>query len=212
MLKPNIVVKYKILVKDKEGNVIDEREEISKSFLKNFMLLLNAIFNKTYNSVVDTSGTEVNAGAKCSYSVSSGWKNGYSVVLTGTCYGGLLVGAGEGDDSYGIIVGSGTTEVTPDDYNLANKIAHGTADGQLYYKKQVVGKGISIEGNTIKQTFSRVFRNDGSVDVTINEIGLVVNIPVDGYKVLIIRDVLSNPVVVPGGGGYVIVTYSMEVN
>ena len=219
-MRVNLNIIYKIVVKDKGGKIVFEKEEESKSPLKNFLLLLNALFRETYVGVVDTSGTTVNTSAKAYWSrwCSGGacWCNGG----TGWCnagnnpywsdYAGLLAGAGEEDDTYGIIVGTNDTPVTPEDYNLGAKISHGSEDGQLYYKGMVVGSSPRVEGDVVEQVFSRVFRNDGSVDVSIKEIGFVVVTSSDNYKVLIIRDVLTNPVVVPGGGGVCIVTYKIQ--
>jgi len=197
-----------ITVKDKKGKVVDKRRVKCNSFVKNFLLLLNAGFRKTGVAVVDIDGTSVTSGVK---GVWRNWcNNGFgdktwcnSGSMTFGRYGLLLVGAGAKDSSYGIIVGSGTTPVSPDDYKLENQIAHGTADGQLYYGDTDV-LDVVVQENKIIQGLQRQFTNQGAVDVEINEIGVVVKTTENNYKVLIIRDVLDTPVTIPSGGTVVI--------
>jgi len=199
--KPNIYLVYKITVKDKDGEVVYSKEKKSESFVANFLTLLHSTLIGQWVTVVDINGNEVTSGSiTASYSVGG---VGYSKCATNP--GRLLLNAPEGDSSYGIVVGTGETPVSPNDYKLENQIPHGSADGQLYYYSSSVGN-VSIKESQIRQTVSRVFENKGSVDVVIKEIGLVAKIH-NGSCILIVRDVLSEPVTVPNSGGVVIVDY-----
>ncbi|MEM2261218.1 MAG: hypothetical protein QXK24_02075 [Ignisphaera sp.] len=111
----------------------------------------------------------------------------------------MFVEAPEADDSFGILVGSGTTAPTPGDYNLAVKILHGTGAGQLYYK-EVTLLSPTIVGSTTKFVIIRNFINNSGGDVVVKEIGLCVRMISDlnAYNhVLIARDVLTTPITVP---------------
>jgi len=194
--KPNLSVEYEIIVRDKNGKIIEHRREESKSLVKNFLLLLNAAFRISYSTVVDTSGTAQNASTKCHYGE---WGNDKRLRK---CYGGWAPSAGEGRDSFGIVIGTGDTPVTADDYNLESKIAHGIGAGQLYYYETVLYSPVIAE-TEITQEFRRAFRNGSGADITVKEIGLIVNIVCDNYKVMIIRDVIT-PLTIPDGATYTV--------
>ena len=209
---PNLQLKYKIIVKDKDGKTIKEYERDARSFVKNFLTALYGSLIEQYISLVDVNGNTIsNTGIIgtwsdwCNYGP---WCNGGSMTVRSL--GILLLNAPEGDDTYGIVVGTGTTPVTPDDYKLEQQIPHGSSDNQLYYQKTSIGAP-NVSNGKVKISISRVFRNDGSVDVNINEIGLQAEVMDSSgatYKVLIVRDVLPQAEVVPGGG-VLIVTYSI---
>jgi len=192
-IKPNLSVEYEITVRDKNGKVIEHRREESKSLVKNFLLLLNAAFRISTSSVVDTGGTAQNAGARYYW---SRWCNAAYGTVAG--YGGWSALAGEGDDTFGIVVGTGNTPVTADDYNLESKIAHGTDAGQLSYNETIL-YGPFVTGTAVVQVFRRQFTNNSGTDITVNEIGLIVKTSGDNYLVMIIRDVI-NSLTIPDGG------------
>ena len=106
--------------------------------------------------------------------------------------------AGAGDDTFGIVVGTGDTPVTADDYNLASKIAHGTGAGQLSYGAVTLYDPF-VSDYTVKQRIARSFTNNSGADITVKEIGLIVKTSVDNYLVMIIRDVIT-PLTIPDGG------------
>jgi len=72
-----------------------------------------------------------------------------------------------GADDIGIVVGSGTTEPTRNDYNLESQIPHGTGTGQLYYYECNVDFGDDYV------QACRTFENQSGADITINEVGLI---------------------------------------
>lgn len=180
-----------LTVRDKTGKVIQKLRRESKSFVKNFMNILHSILTGNDITVVDMNGT--------THTIPYAFKDVDNYLETSFTYG------SETDDEGGIIVGSGTASPTPDDYCLGNKIPHGDADGQLHYKDTVVGSVI-VSGNEITIEITREFNNNGSVSVTVAEVGLVIHIE---YKkggtyiksnILIIRDVLDSTINVPAGG------------
>jgi hypothetical protein len=121
-------------------------------------------------------------------------------ILMPTPASGARVGAEapEGDDSFGIQVGTGTGAVAIGQYALQAKVAHGTASGQLYY-------GATSVANMVKDaewsfTASRPFTNKSGASITVYEVGLVVRILADPStlaNVLLARDVISGGMTVP---------------
>jgi len=137
----------------KTGRVIIEKE--SKSFVIQFLQLLNICFQDLEKTVKDTGGT--------------------SRTVNAPTYGGrefLMVGAPAGNDAYGIQVGTGTTSPTNLDYALESKIAHGTGAGQLQYQAVSVADPTEVAGN-VDLVISRVFLNASGAKITVNEVGLV---------------------------------------
>jgi len=180
-----------VTVRDRTGKVVRRIRRESKSFVKNFMNILHSLFTGADISIVDTYGT--------SRTIPYAFKD-VDNYLTET-----TVLAPEGNDLIGILVGSGTTPPTPDDYSLESKIPHGDGDNQLHYYDVVVSN-VLISGNEMAIEIERSFDNNGTVDVTVREVGLVLEIDYksggvyDSAFVLILRDVLDSPVTVLAGG------------
>lgn len=192
-----IKIKFKISIFDKHGRLVDSVEKECKSFLRNFALILRGLFEGYDNTVTlkDTGGSTF----------------GYPRA-NGACYDFLNIRADIGIDTFGIQVGTGTGSVSRDDYQLEALIPCGSGDGELDYRETVVS---DVDGSPPASEFtvSRQFDNNGSVDVTINEVGLVAEVQgADSlyHDVLIARDVLSTPKTVPAGGS-VTVTYTIRV-
>jgi len=170
---------YEIEVYDDKGNLIEKKSGKGDSILGNWVNLYMAIRAGQEYNFQDTGGT-----------------NRYiSNMAFNNC--GMLAPAG--NDSYGILVGTGTTSVSMNDYALASKIPHGTGSGQLSY-------GDTSSYNDLSDTrwsvgLQRSFDNNSGADITINEIGMVmkVNDGTNDYYVLIARDVIS-ATTVPNGG------------
>ena len=100
----------------------------------------------------------------------------------------------EGEDRYGILVGSSDTPYNIDQYNLQAKIPHGIGTNKLKYGKcesAVVVDSIYI---------SRNFMNESGSNITVKEIGLAVGVNRlnigDWVYYLLARDVIT-PITVP---------------
>ena len=183
MVESSINLLYKIKIEEK-GKIINEFESIARSFVKNFLNMWFAEFNRQngLTTVVDMSGSSWGSQRAGTYG-----------------YDWMGLNASSGVDTYGIVVGSGSTPVTADDYNLASKIQHGTGAGQLSYGSCAVDVPV-VSGNNIDLTISRTFTNGSGADVTINEIGLVARWYNGAYRsIMIARDVLNTPVTVANG-------------
>ncbi|RLJ03010.1 MAG: hypothetical protein DRP11_01945 [Candidatus Aenigmatarchaeota archaeon] len=199
-LKEKLKLELEIVVWDKNGKIIKRHRQEVKSWLKNFALFLKHQLHNENDVVVDTGGasaTIICGLSECDLSYHSA---GYGSLE-------FSANAGDNDDSFGIIVGSGTATVSPDDYNLASKIPHGTGSGQLDYDTHTF-ESPTITNGTVKFSISRSFKNSSGGDVNVNEVGLVIRSlskaadkVCEDVKFLIIRDVLDSTVTVPDGGG-----------
>jgi hypothetical protein len=190
----------------KDGERIYRLKAESKSFLLNyakvFVVMLGAPASATGSSggifasasIMNTGGAVVTCPME--------WYAGSVALGGGTPMG---MSAPDNDDSYGIVVGSGSTPVSPTDYALAAKISHGTGAGRLDYGPATI---TSSYGTTSSYTeMARTFLNASGSDVTVREVGIIPwcywkdNDAVRyNVKFLIARDVLPTPVKVPNLG------------
>jgi len=174
---------WEIEVYDKDGKLIDKKSGKGNTILNNWIRILAVLRNPAdYGDkfqFTDTNGNTIQAD---------------QIVGSGSS---MLAPAGM--DSYGLVVGSGTTSVSLDDYNLASKIPHGTGSGQLSYGD--TSKYDYSEGTMVDHGVQRSFDNNSGADITVNEIGLIATINIGGQNinVLIMRDVIS-ATTIPNGG------------
>lgn len=180
------------LIIERDGVIIYRGQ--SRSFVKNFGIILAGMLKNSglgdttkYVAVVNTSGNIANAPIED------------IIGSSYTYYSPMAFSSGDNDDSYGIVVGSGSTPVSPDDYALASKIPHGTGAGQIDYNTHTVTSSYSDTSSYIE--ISRSFTNRSGSDIIVREVGLIArsyhtyrNVDI---RVLVARDVLTNPIVVP---------------
>ncbi len=186
--KVNLQLELECEVRDKNGKLISKHRQVSKSLLKNFALALKGIMAGSVQSknvnLKDTSGTS----------------RAYPYMSTSTLYL-LAVNAGQGNQGYGILVGSGTTPVSRDDYKLVSQIAHGSDVGQLSYGAVTVEDPDGTPPDTVFRVI-RTFTNNTTESITVSEIGLAFyEYDASAYTLcfLIARDVLSTSQSVPSG-------------
>lgn len=176
---------YEIEVYDKNGKLIDKKKNKGNCILYNLMRILATIRNPSdYSDTFqfkDTSGNPISAD---------------QIVASGCS---MLAPAGV--DSYGIVVGTGTTNPSLDDYNLESKIPHGTESGQLSYGDTTKYDYSESGSVVVDQGCQRSFDNNSGADITVNEIGLIATINIGGQNVnvLLMRDVIS-ATTIPNGG------------
>ncbi|OYT26596.1 MAG: hypothetical protein B6U97_03495 [Candidatus Altiarchaeales archaeon ex4484_96] len=177
---------------EKDGKILEERTFYSESFLRNFIAWLRACFRNRHGSpTTDEAITDVSGASDTIFHAGSA--NAWDI---GACNG--LAG----EDDIGIVVGTGTASVSPNDYDLASKITHGTGAGQLLYGDTDFQAEVEVEGNYSKFWMSRLFTNNSGDTININEIGIymvVKNSAGTQKTMLICRDVLASSVSVPDG-------------
>jgi len=146
-------VYYRILIHDKNGNLIKRTQwRKSRSFVIQFLEILYSLFLWTDFSLTDTGGVE------------------RTLKSTATGYQ-MFVGAGVGVDAYGVVVGTGTTAPTNEDYALELQIPHGTASGQLDHASTSVSTP-GVVGANVDMAVSRTFTNSSPASITVYEIGI----------------------------------------
>ena len=114
-----------------------------------------------------------------------------------------------GSNTTGIVVGTGTAPYHFDQFRLNKIIANGTSNGQISHQaSNAPVKTWDSSGRNYSASFSRIYNNNGSTDITITEVGIYCNM--GSNYAMAVRDVLSVPVLVPAGGKLTI-TYVINV-
>jgi len=205
---------WELEVMNKNGKVIQRLKQRSHSWVRNAYNMMfcylagkdlsNGSFGAGYLSLKDTAGTvQAGAGPVC-------LSQGSSVDSTSMGYRGPA-----GNDSYGILVGSGTNPEDFESYVLHVKIANGTGVGQLTY---VESETHAISWNpgtlTMKNDLARYFNNNSGADDSVNEVALSLrgyrpgsSVP---YYYMTARDLLIATVTVPNTG-QLKVTYTVQL-
>ncbi|RLC77728.1 MAG: hypothetical protein DRJ03_26355 [Chloroflexi bacterium] len=139
------------VVKDRSGRIIEDTGwKKTNTLTKNFYAFLRAAMGATNTSVVRDDGT-----------------TGTIEAPNGGAHYFIWEAAGEENDAWGLVAGTGTTSPTRDDYKLESKIPHGTGAGQLYY----YASGVVYGADYIE--VRRSFGNQSGAEITINEVGLL---------------------------------------
>ncbi len=169
-----------IEVRDKEGRIKKIHRQPMRSFVRNFLKHLKAAFQEAdEGGAVDTSMTTV------------------TIIhpFTGA-YHFLDVKAGEGSAVKGVVIGSGTTPPTNDDYKLESQY-----DTSVFLHSSTSITITDEEGYVVLRII-RTFTNVSGSPQTIGEVGLICRTStheVTNALILIARDVLSTPITVNDG-------------
>ena len=171
-----------LTVRDKDGKVTDHRIMRSKSFVRQFLELLWVKFNDLPESVIFNVRDITNT-----------LRDLENYYITFRCDGAA------GAVTTGIIVGTGATAPTINDYKIETIIPHGAAAGQLSYSDTVIAAAAS-DATTSQVTITRNFANASGGAITVNEIALYVQ-GWDGVAryFMTIRDVIAGGIAVPNG-------------
>jgi len=165
-------------IRDKHGRLIEKKKLKSRTWTKNFMELMRVLFGESTSELVDTSGNP----------------HGVSPSDLGS----ITAKAPEGNDSYGVLVGSSNTAPDKTSYALNSKISHGDGSGQLHYMETSVSV-VSLGDGEMDVYVSRDFKNNSGADINIGEVGLAVKLTLGGADnyFLIYHSALSSLVTVP---------------
>lgn len=201
---PKIFIGFQ--VHDKGKLVFDNLQE-GHSWTRNYWNIMfgntaaatgggTATFGAGYMAVKITGGSQTIANA--SYSASSE-QNGFY------CSGAV--------STYGIVVGTGDTAFSVEDYDLAAQISTGTGTGQLVYS--AMSRPVaSYASTTWTSTIVRVFNNNSGGSITIKETGMIWNgkcFDNVARNYLCERSVLD-PTVAVANGAQLTVTYTVSMD
>ncbi len=190
-------------VKSKDGVVLSEGWEQGHSWTRNgWNLVGSAMMDSSYNPSV-------------AYSTGEGsFRRGFLTMKTTA--GSLISdvnrlwnvvasidGSGAHNTSttstYGIQIGTSAEPFHPDDFVLWGLVSNGTGSGQMSYVAQTTQlPAFDSPTNTWSCDYNRLFNNNSSASISINEVGLSMQMASGTF--LVTRDVLSSTLVVPVGG------------
>jgi len=175
-----------LTVRDRRGKVTDHRLMKSRSFVRQFLELL---YIQAYQ-IPELICMDVRDIDDVVQDIA---ESGYTFASN----------AGNTDDTFGIIVGTGTTDPDIDDYHIETKIDHDAAPptaGAMQYSAVTFGAPAS-DATTSQFTITRNFANGSGGAITVNEIALYVK--AYRYEVtyyfMTIRDVIDGGIAVPDG-------------
>lgn len=163
---------FHIDVCDPSGGVVSRVSGKSDSFLRNFMQLLKGALTGSNQPVVTVSGETVSTYGFSAYPTA------HDVI------------------DRGIVIGSGSAAVTADDFALDAEFPTSV----FRYSPVVIQypRNISVGGEAVKiDMMYRSFTNISDTDAVINELGI--KFYSGSAPVLVLRDVLTDPVTVPAG-------------
>jgi hypothetical protein len=190
-------------VRDKDGNVIQSHRQRSHSWTRN---AYNIIFY--YLSAVQ--GTEANS-LRCQMT-NAGW-HVMPYVMASSNFVWDSEGQGyrgpAGNNTMGIVVGTGVGAESFESYQLGTIIASGAGAGQLSYALQEA-PDVSTVGTTKKTVWVRYFNNNSGGSIGVNEVGLIIYFNYQGGLYLTERSKLASTVTVPNTG-QLKVTYTIQL-
>ena len=195
-----------IVVRDKDGKVINIHKQRSHSPTANFVQVLLPL---SYYTITGNTVTVTNI---------SGSSNAWSFTLGSYSYPNTATN----NPSYLVMiqVGSGQQSNPYSSHNLAAPIANGNGPGQLSYSPPSILQNIIVSGDSASFVISQTFTNVSGATITITEVGVVVNVQNNGPgcaytqnfgPVLMWYDTLSSPISIPNGGG-ITIYYTFAVN
>lgn len=173
----------------------------------------DATFGAGLLSIKDTGGT-IRFGARPAGMGRGTDVNGYWSTLESTTLAGYR--GASASNTYGIVLGTGVTAESFEDYSLAAIIANGTGSGQMsYVASETPIKEYDAIGKVYSVTHGRFFNNNSAGAIVVGECGLYAreqspSSSASYIAVLRTRDVLPTPISVPSAG-QVKVTYTFAL-
>jgi len=177
----HVEVLRRVIICDRNGKIkFDSGLQPSNSFVIAFLQHIYGTFKDVDISIRNSADAAITVKAP-----------------SGTAYARHHIGAGDNDDTFGLVVGTGTTPETNTDYALDTQIAHGTGAGQLDYGAHSF-TATAVVGSNVDMVVSRSFYNGSGSSITVREIGIYCQSRyATGYAYFCtLRDVLGTPGVV----------------
>jgi hypothetical protein len=159
------------------GKEIWRKKKRIHSFLKNWSRIHYLMWNQAATAILKDQTNATQAPA-----------------YTGSTF--FMFAMNSSTQAWGILVGTGNTAVTSDDYHLATMIAHGSGSGQLVHGSMTV-QTPTFSGNDSHVILVRSFTNSSGADITVKEVGMAYFDGTNSF--MIVRDVLASPITVPAG-------------
>lgn len=199
-------------VHDKNGILIFDDKQRGHSWTRNFYNLLFGLCGSGKGGGSNNFGagymSTKNSAAAIRYSTS------YGIALGNYSVG--LFSNNAADDAYGILVGTGNTAFSAEQYGLITKITNGNTSGKMAHNIMALSVPSYVAGTkTWKNTASRIFNNNSGDSITVKEVGIqsYVAAGYDGNNAYFFleRSVL-NPEVPVANGAQLTVTYEISMS
>ena len=194
-----------------DRNNVKVVDQPSRSFLVAFPGLLARQWAQAAAILTDTSGDPSTLGAcgmLCHMTSMGGYGRGQYFYGTGS----NVTTVASYADNQGIVIGTGTGAVLPDDNKLGAQIRSGETSGKMMYFGTAV-YGLTINGTTDEASFTveALFKNVSGESIDVAEVGIYARGAGDAYySFCIIRDLLDEAVPV-ADGEYLKVTYTISI-
>lgn len=187
----SVLLDMEYVVRDKDGKEVFRQQEYGDSFVANFIKILFCAMSK--NPAPDT-------GSVMTLTDTSNTARTGTLAYADHDAANLFdCNALSGDDTHGILVGTGTTATDIDDYALDTVVAEGTGAGQMEYGNHSIVSS-THDGSTYSYAgITRTVANNSGGSVVVAEVGLACNMDwesnTDRYF-LLAREVLGTTVTV----------------
>lgn len=184
-------------IKDSSGKTIKKTpKQLCHSYVTALIDQLAALMGYVQLSVMDTGGTprtinRSNVSAVCPI---------------------LICVAGAADITYGIAVGTSPSPVSIGDIKLFTIIQSGSTSGKLQYGTTSVGTPTTV-GTSRVFTISRTFTNSSGNDITVEEVGLMVDTfdSAAAFRQFLVERSLFHLIIANGTSGTLTYTISATV-
>jgi len=182
----NIQMYVRVRVHDKDGNLVHDHQEESRSLVKAFLAGLLANMSSTGGTTI-THNDIGDISRNIEAALSSG------VIVFGA-WGSINV------DTNGIVIGTTNTAVDITDNKLAAQIADGTASGEMLHAAQSFATDITISDPDATFLTSRTFTNSSGGSITVRETGIYCTMQVANANrdFCMVRDVPTEVAVADG--------------
>lgn len=173
-MPPPVELFYTLKVRDQKGVLVFDDKARGHSWVRNYWHLAagslmelsgdgtTASFGAGIRNTKDTAGILTSGAGYCSVRGQGSLQLGYGMHNNTTT------------NTYGIVVGSGSTAFTVNDFALQTIIASGATAGTLAYQPMIASLASYDAGTkTWTNVISRVFNNNSGGTVNIGEIGII---------------------------------------
>ena len=178
---------------NRHGDKILSHRQPMRSFVRQFIDILAMGAGNVNTSIKDITNTArlvvatSNAGCLCLLAGGGGYPFYSQSNLTQV---------GLETERVGIVIGTGNTAPTSDDYALETLIAHGQAATEMVYGGMEI-EPVVVAAPSASFLLRRYFNNKSGGDITVLEVGIYSPILLaQAYACCIVRDVLGAPVAV----------------
>ena len=190
-----------------DGSIAKHTKQKAHSYVIGWLQTQELFIANTYNSTGTLHGVLIKNTAGTVKTMLSNY------ILTVSSVGGSAspgLCSPAGTTTYGILLGTGSTAVTVNDYAMQTLIANGSSAGQLNYSATAVTGAVAAQ-TTCALSVTRLVGNATGSTITVNELGMVFSMYDNGSQdyFLIVHDNVTQAI---GAGQSYLVIYTMTTS